>query len=631
MAERLHDLAGFPTAETPSGGRHYIMRGPDGKQYRNTAKKLGGDVDTRARGGYVIVAPSRTTDGEYRWLEPLDCGPSDLPEPPAWLLEQLDALEAGRSESNRRGDGDDADEAIPEGRRNDALASMAGTLRSFDLSRTEIAVVLHERNQRLCKPPLPAEEVESIAKSMTRYEANEALAGYTNGRWAAVNLSGIDAQADGAAEFIDEDDDHAGIHDPGPFPQHLVDVGGFMGRIIDFNLEGAFMRQPVLALASALAVQAVLAGRRVKCPYGNRTNLYLVAMVGTGGGKDRQFAVAQKVLVEAGLQKLLGPSRFASAAALVTTMEHQPACLAMLDEFGHVLMAANDPKRHPHLAPLPPELCEFYSHAGRLYGGRAYADASKIKTIDQPHLVVLGATTGERFLKSLNRDSVIDGLVSRLLVFEGDDDAEVVLRPEVEIPTEIIDIAKRWESIPSGVDLNDVHPHPMLVPFDEGASDVFDALTLDAREHRKHPDEVVRAVWSRVVQQSLKLALVKACSDAEGDVDKLTITRGAAEWGRDVVLHLSQKMLWYGQSWIAENVVDETGKRLLRFIRNAPSGCIGRSALLKKSKMKSRDFTEIVSTLIEAGEIEVDKSKKDRGPTGVVYKIPHWRGNYSPN
>ncbi|MEL6978976.1 MAG: bifunctional DNA primase/polymerase [Pseudomonadota bacterium] len=74
----LETMGGAPATRclrTPSGGVHLYWRWPTPEQLgerliRNSAKtKLGGGVDTRGEGGYVILPPSRRADGEaYEWL-----------------------------------------------------------------------------------------------------------------------------------------------------------------------------------------------------------------------------------------------------------------------------------------------------------------------------------------------------------------------------------------------------------------------------------------------------------------------------------------------------------------------------------------------------------------------------------
>jgi hypothetical protein len=76
---------------TPSGGRHLYFRAPDGPGapvLRNTSGErgsgLGWKIDTRAHGGQVVAAGSRTPTGAYRLADARD--PVTLP---GWLLQRL--------------------------------------------------------------------------------------------------------------------------------------------------------------------------------------------------------------------------------------------------------------------------------------------------------------------------------------------------------------------------------------------------------------------------------------------------------------------------------------------------------------------------------------------------------------
>lgn len=89
---RCEDLANAPMSVTPRGGSHIIFKQPHGKSWRNTSKRLAEHIDTRADEGYIVVSPSETATGKYRWVTPLETSPEYLPEPPAWLTESIDAL-----------------------------------------------------------------------------------------------------------------------------------------------------------------------------------------------------------------------------------------------------------------------------------------------------------------------------------------------------------------------------------------------------------------------------------------------------------------------------------------------------------------------------------------------------------
>ncbi|GAA3068461.1 bifunctional DNA primase/polymerase [Pseudonocardia yunnanensis] len=92
----LAERAGQPmpatrTVDTPSGGRHLYFLAPDGPAapaLRNTSgargNGLGWKIDTRAHGGQVVAAGSRTPDGVYRLVDAREPVPL-----PGWLLQRL--------------------------------------------------------------------------------------------------------------------------------------------------------------------------------------------------------------------------------------------------------------------------------------------------------------------------------------------------------------------------------------------------------------------------------------------------------------------------------------------------------------------------------------------------------------
>jgi len=152
------------TVEALTGkGRHLYFNHPGGI-VRPTAGILGPGVDVRGDGSYVVAPPSlHATGRRYTWeaehhIE--DIALADLPE--AWAHR----LRADKPRGKRP-----AEEApIPEGQRNATLTSMAGTMRRRGLSEDAILQALLVENDKRCRPPLEAREVEAIAKSIARYD-----------------------------------------------------------------------------------------------------------------------------------------------------------------------------------------------------------------------------------------------------------------------------------------------------------------------------------------------------------------------------------------------------------------------------------------------------------------------------
>ena len=173
---RLLKGVGCPTAITPRDGRHFYCSAAAGVALKPGTSVLAAKVDHRTgEGSYVVAAPSIGENGNcYRWEIPLDRPLDHLPPPPDSIVALL-AKQNETSQKRPRAKLPKAQErnSIPEGQRNDTLASLAGTMRRTGLSTSEISAALHEANRVRCSPPLDGHEVETIAISVGRYPAHD--------------------------------------------------------------------------------------------------------------------------------------------------------------------------------------------------------------------------------------------------------------------------------------------------------------------------------------------------------------------------------------------------------------------------------------------------------------------------
>jgi hypothetical protein len=147
------------TAST-ARGTHFYFRYPTAETIiRNSASKIGAGLDVRGRRGYTIIPPSIHPDGpRYEWTAKLRAVHA-----PDWLL-------AAVTSATSRPVLDPSEFGIlPEGKRNDGLARLAGAMRRKGATLPEIETALLERNVRSCRPPLLDYEVRKIAASVSRY------------------------------------------------------------------------------------------------------------------------------------------------------------------------------------------------------------------------------------------------------------------------------------------------------------------------------------------------------------------------------------------------------------------------------------------------------------------------------
>jgi putative DNA primase/helicase len=149
-----------PMVRTSSGGLHLYFKHPE--QHVRTGIRVAPGLDVKAAGGYVVAPPSVGVNGKrYEWIvSPDEAEPADAP---AWLVAIL-----GRERP--KGSTAPVGERILPGKRNDALTSLAGTMRRRGMDEAAILAALQVTNAQRCEPPLEAEEVEKIAASVSRYE-----------------------------------------------------------------------------------------------------------------------------------------------------------------------------------------------------------------------------------------------------------------------------------------------------------------------------------------------------------------------------------------------------------------------------------------------------------------------------
>ena len=193
---------------TGGGGRHILFRFRAG--VRNSAGRLPG-LDVRGEGGYFIAPPSIHESGqEYAWEVSSRPGEVEITEWPEWLL---DALQASNGKPQNPAPA--VEEAIPEGRRNETLTSLAGTMRARGMGEEEIVAALLVANQRRCNPSLPEDEIRQIVASIMRYSPG-------NERTKPTEAPFVSNVSDLQGDFPAED-----WPDPQPLPNEFPPVERF--------------------------------------------------------------------------------------------------------------------------------------------------------------------------------------------------------------------------------------------------------------------------------------------------------------------------------------------------------------------------------------------------------------------
>jgi Bifunctional DNA primase/polymerase, N-terminal/Primase C terminal 1 (PriCT-1) len=276
------------------GRGHRWYRFMDGVENIGQSNTLYGDFSLRVMNEFCVSAGSvHPSGGQYRVIA---TGVPDVPseaEISFWLSEKKQKHEVS---------GDDNKLPIPSGQRNDALTKIAGRDRANGLEEAEILAHLLRENDERCVPPLPKQEVETIAHSVSRYEN-----GVDKKLRETVILNGTPVNGFGQApnvlpettkveslQAVEKPEDKIPPFDPSV-------INGIYADFVELVTRGTTM-QPQFAFGIAKAiVGAKMAGKVTFENLDVEPRLYLAMIGETGSGKGEAWRRSMQIIQAEGL------------------------------------------------------------------------------------------------------------------------------------------------------------------------------------------------------------------------------------------------------------------------------------------------------------------------------------------
>jgi hypothetical protein len=418
---------------------------------------------------------------------------------------------------------------------------------------------------------------------------------------------------------IEPADPIAALADPGPVPLSLMRAPGFISEVMDLTLARAHRPNQPLAFAGAIALQAVLAGRKIKDIQGSRTNPYLMALAPSGTGKDFPRQVNAAILHRAGLIHSYS-DRFASGEGLEDAMLLSPAMLFQTDEIDHMLRAVTK-DRDGSKEGISGSLLRLFSAANSIFPMRRKAGQQQPGVINQPCLVLFGTAVPEHFYAAINSKMATDGLLARMVILEaGERGAHQIGKNLDDIPARLLDTATWWRNFAPGGNLSSENPQPAMVPWSADVEPYFMEIAGEADTHwekaNSKGDETGRAYWSRAVQHASTLALIRAASE---DYKSPRITRESMAWAWDIARHSIAHTLYQIGGYSAESAFDAERLKLIRRLRNA--GAIPARELMRFSRLKKRDFDDLIDTMTTSGELRIETLTSSANRPVVGYRL----------
>jgi hypothetical protein len=406
-------------------------------------------------------------------------------------------------------------------------------------------------------------------------------------------------EEDPEEDFIDES------KDPGPFPKDCLRPPGLIADIIDYNLQTAIYPQPVLALAGALAIVAVVTGRKIRLRRDTRTNLMILALAPTGIGKDQARNVAKKVLIAAGCDKMVGQDRITSHAGIISQLASSQASLLQPDEFQSTIDSACHGRNSPHLKHIPEILKEAYSAAVTpLWKPSGYGDRKFNVEIDQPHLVLHATGVGAEFWEACSKELVTGGVIGRMILF----DVPGIYSKPVDVsvddpPQSLVAKIAWWREFAGDGNLFSEHPKPVVVEEAEDAKRRLLEHMETIRERQTAEDGLRSALWARAGQKTGQLALTLAASRMT-EKKTITVERQDVDLAIKINNWSTRKLAWHCENHMADSQYAKTVNKVLDCI--TARGISRREWTRKTYRIAERNIREkILQDALDSGHIEV--------------------------
>lgn len=623
--------------QSPSGGWHVVYRCKfpvDGSMKlaeRKTDGKVKTLIETRGEGGLFLCAPTagyELMQGEFSAIPVLSDAqrqvlldaayalneyiPAPAPIPTPSSSSDSSSLRPG-DDYNIRGDVEGllqkhgwhyvgADDINQKWRRPGKSIGISATLHRTDRVFYPFSTNCAPFEARKGYSPFQVYAVLEHGGDYSRAASELARQGYGEKQESlpsGVDLSGI----------LPEPKDQERLQDdPGTIPESFFSIPGFINLLMDFCLQTAPYPNRVLAFCGALAMQAFLAGRKIKEPGGIRPNIYLLALASTGTGKDWPRKINANIFNTINASSCLG-SRFASGEGLQDVMQVNLNMLFQTDEIDTMLRSINSSRESRHES-IQDTLLTFYTSSDSSFPTRTKAGMKECSSIRNPHLSIFGTATPKNYYQALSERMMTNGLFSRMLIVDVGERPLCEMAGDIDnIPSEILKIAELWQEKTRPSPRNNLsweNPNPPAAAYQgEAGKILFDFQRQSDLMHRQTEanDEVAKAVWSRAAENARKLALLYGCS--ENPLEP-AITEEAAQWAITFVNHQIRRQLYMAGIYAAENNFHADCLKLKEKLRNAPGKEMPHSMLLKRMKTDKDSFKKIIETLVEQADVRVE-------------------------
>ena len=430
---------------------------------------------------------------------------------------------------------------------------------------------------------------------------------------ADVDLDGI--LEDKCIKEVEANNPEDRFLDPGPIPDELYDVPGFISELMGYTLRTAYYPNRALAFAGALALLGHLAGRKFMDEMGTRPNLYILSLAASGTGKQHPRDVNNALAAIKGFAAEMG-DYFASGEGLEDSFLTSPSMFYQVDEADTLFNSVR--LKDPRAEMLNSMLLRFYSESSGSHNMRKKALQKNQRqistTIYNPHLTFLGTAVPRFFYSSLSERVMANGLLARCLVFEagrrGTANRDV---HSEEFPERVIKDVTMLLEIGRENAIYGEFPQPRVVPILPDAKARLFEINDEAEEYyakyESLGNECALALWARAMEKVHKLSLVRALSQS---VIYPKIRIEDVDWAKRLVFHATQRMLFQSGLYTYDSEFERKAKKVIQRLKEK-GGRLSYRDILRSISMEKEEMKKLLETLLTRGDI-----LQESGPKGGV-------------
>jgi hypothetical protein len=388
-----------------------------------------------------------------------------------------------------------------------------------------------------------------------------------------------------------------------------------------------------ISQAGALALASVVTGRMYRSTNANWTSMMMVVSGPSGVGKNYIKVGVERLLVQAGLDKLISGDFYTHQAAIYWALNRAPCHICISDEFGENFLEARKNNNSNKLTVFK-ALKKVYSDADHIFKPESYAmggmsakqrDENAMRPIINPALTLLGLTTPMQFFSEIKAAHIESGLINRFVIVNVENGNQIHGARTSDAPPQVIlDTINRVRRVDDVLrhTAHDLGPAPVIVQISKEAHRMFDAL----KETQENACQALEgmgldAMPRRWRENAMRMATALApWRNSEHPV----IDADIADFSIAYVTHWGNRAVEMLRQQTGENDYQQQLNKVLSFVRSCHEGASDTELSRKFREIKRREMVEIKNHLQEAELMVLQKgatSEKGGRPSSKWFAV----------